>query len=151
MLTSLAPEQRQRLARKRQEEEVTVDARLQLAAMLGNQALARALARQPATLEAPAPQQSEPLRPGIPPWIQALYVTAGVLTPDEANALLNHVGLRLGNACLAAIRGRLDARLALCLLQATLACELVVVRHFTGQLLGLTGNLAEQPSGGLLV
>jgi len=92
MLTSLAPEQRQRLARKRQEEEVTVDARLQLAAMLGNQALARALARQPATLEAPAPQQSEPLRPGIPPWIQALYVTAGVLTPDEANALLNHVG-----------------------------------------------------------
>ena len=54
MRTSLAPEERQRLARKRQEEEVTVDARLELAAMLGNQALARALARQPATLEAPA-------------------------------------------------------------------------------------------------
>jgi len=82
MRSSLAPEERRRLARKRQEEEeVFVDARLELAAMLGNQALARALARQPATLEPPAPEQSEPLKPGIPPWIQALYVTAGVLTP----------------------------------------------------------------------
>lgn len=93
MRTSLvAPEERERLARRRREEEVTVDARLELAHQLGNQALARALARQPATLDPPAPQQSEPLKPGIPAWIQALYVTAGVLEPDEANALLNQVG-----------------------------------------------------------
>jgi hypothetical protein len=92
MRTSLALDERERLARKRQPEEVSVDPRLELARRFGNQALARALARQPATLDPAAPQQSEPLKPGIPPWIQALYVQSGVLTPDEATALLNSVG-----------------------------------------------------------
>ena len=113
MRSSLAPEERRRLARKRQEEEVFVDARLELAAMLGNQALARALARQPATLEPPAPEQSEPLKPGIPPWIQALYVTAGVLTPDEANAMLNQVGawgLQRFMVCVPLERDPIEAR-----------------------------------------
>ena len=66
-------------------------------------------------------------------------------------ALLDHVGLRLGNACLAAVRRSLDARLALCLLQATLTRQLVVVRQLTGQLLGLTGDLAEHPARGRFV
>jgi hypothetical protein len=113
MRSSLAPEERRRLQRKRQEEEVFVDARLELAAMLGNQALARALARQPATLEPPAPEQSEPLKPGIPPWIQALYVTSGVLTPDEANAMLNQVGawgLQRFMVCVPLERDPIEAR-----------------------------------------
>ncbi len=113
MKSSLAPEERKRLARRRQQEEVFVDARLELAAMLGNQALARALARQPATLDPPAPEQSEPLKPGIPPWIQALYVTAGVLTPDEANAMLNQVGawgLQRFMVCVPLERDPIEAR-----------------------------------------
>ena len=89
MQTLLTAEQHEALiARRKDEEGVALDPRLELAQRYGNQAMARMLARDPTA----APPVSEPLKPGIPPWIQALYVTAGVLMPDEANALLNQAG-----------------------------------------------------------
>ena len=77
------------IARRKDEEGVALDPRLDLAQRYGNQAMARLLARDPTA----APQVSEPLKPGIPGWIQAIYVTAGVLMPDEATAMLNQAGV----------------------------------------------------------
>jgi hypothetical protein len=81
-----------RQRRRQDDAAVARDPRLEFASRYGNQALARMLARQPATLDAPPAQMSQPLKPDIPPWIQALYVTAGLLMPDEAIAMLNGVG-----------------------------------------------------------
>jgi hypothetical protein len=87
--TRLADDEREQTARRRPDE-LPLDRRLELAHQYGNQALARLLARQPAVADPPA--VSEPLKDGIPAWIQALYVTSGVLLADEANALLNAAG-----------------------------------------------------------
>ena len=84
----LAEEQRE--LRRKPPEVPPLDRRLELAHLYGNQALARMLARQPAVLDPPA--TSEPLAPGIPGWIQAIYVTSGVLMAHEATALLNQAG-----------------------------------------------------------
>ncbi len=79
------------IARRKDEEGAALDPRVELAKRYGNQALSRLLARDPTLAD--APPVSAPLAPGIPAWIQALYVTAGVLMPDEANALLNQAGV----------------------------------------------------------
>ena len=76
------------IARRKDEEGVALDPRLELAQQYGNQAMARLLARDPA-----APAVDEPLKTGIPPWIQSIYVTAGVLMAHEANEMLNKAGV----------------------------------------------------------
>ena len=76
----------------RREPEVPLDRRLELARSVGNQALARMLGRQPAEVEE-APPAGETLKTGIPDWIRAIYVSAGVLDDAAAIAMLNAAGM----------------------------------------------------------
>ena len=91
----------------------------------------------------------------FPPILRGLLSAACLEFRLEPLALLCRLGLVLGQLGLGigllglapGVR-RLDARLALGLLEAALAGKVVVAGHFAGQLLGFAGDLADQPAAG---